>query len=152
MTKAKTATKPTLEQNLDRLVRAEKDLNRIIDHATETFCRLVDSDQPVLDRLLGWAKRNVDCAPYAPQVKDSTWSVEQTERFNLADELKNWIETVTESDNDDKFIPLLATCFVSIGIGLVNWDEVARHYLTKYRESIPTKPLTNVMDRRRKTP
>lgn len=125
-----------LPVELDRLRRAEQDLARITSHATETLCRLIDNDQATLEYYTHKADLAIQRAPSCPQVKDYTWTIEQAERYNLAEMIKVTIENITDGGPESRlFGALLGQCFVSIGIGLVNWDDVADHYLTKYRES-----------------
>lgn len=126
-----------LPVELDRLKRAEQDLDRITSHATETLCRLIDNDEHTLEYYTHKAFLVIERAPTCPQVKDETWTVENAERYNLAEVIKATIEGITEGGEARQFGALLGQCFVSIGIGLVNWDDVADHYLQKYRESQP---------------
>lgn len=125
-----------LPVELDRLRRAEQDLDRITSHATETLCRLIDNDRATLEYYTHKAFLVIERAPTCPQVKDETWTVENAERYNLAEVIKTTIEAITDSGPEARqFGSLLGQCFVSIGISLVNWDDVADHYLQKYRES-----------------
>lgn len=131
-------TSQTIEVTATRhadLIRAEKEILRLIDHATETLCRLINSDPSALSHYLRIAGRAIEKAVDCPQVQGEVWTVEKAEVYLCADNIKVVIEGIIGDQESDSFGYLIGHCFVAIGIGLVNWDEVASHYLTKYRES-----------------
>lgn len=69
-----------------------------------------------------WAKSG---APMHANVESGIWTVEEAERFDLADQLKNWVVNDLAPDLDASF----ASDLLSYALGQVDWDEIAKNLL-----------------------
>lgn len=73
-----------------------------------------------------------DLAPTHQSVKDGIWTVEQAERFRLADTLKIYVEALCEQGQartGSGLGALLVSQMVQAGLGEVDWNDLAEHYL-----------------------
>lgn len=98
----------------------------------ETWCVAlhIDNDREQSAKWLEAARISRISAKGREQVTSGVWSVEQAERFHLADRLKDSFELKIERVRNP-----LAQALAASALGNVDWDELADHYLTKLAES-----------------
>lgn len=103
---------------------------------TESLLITMDSDRTMYDGCMSRAASAVEDAPGCDQVITGVWTVEQASLFNLADELKDWLETLLDDPAAGRSDPeaCLLMTLVSQALSMVDWQEVAEHYLAKLAE------------------
>ena len=89
----------------------------------------LDSDQSNYRYWCDQAQRRREQAPTCQQVLEGTWNPENAAKYNLADQLKEEINTGAPDVFQGAYSDLL-----SAALGEVNWDEIAAHYLENVRE------------------
>ena len=85
----------------------------------------IDNDEPLLYAVTGAVPHLTIHAPDAPQVKSGIWTEAEYIRFKLADIIKVEIEDCNPlADQADLYSDLLG-----YALAMVDWQEVARHYI-----------------------
>lgn len=108
---------------------------------TELFLITIDSDRTGSDFCRHQAEASKAAAPLCDQVSDGIWTVEQAERFLLADSLKEYVETLIDDVQalaDGKRTETgtcVAMTLVRCAFEDIDFREVADHYLTKLAEN-----------------
>lgn len=107
---------------------------------TESLLTTMDSDREAYEFCLAGAAAHIASAPSCQQVRDGIWTAEQAARFNLADEIKDYVWTIT--DYAGAGFPETAKCILMTlhaqALSLIDWHEVADHYIGKVREQRET--------------
>lgn len=94
---------------------------------TWAVCLWIDNDegtQAEAARMAAEARYNVSDDE---NVEKGVWTPEEAERFNLGDELKDWIE----EGMPELEAATMASGLLGGALARVDWDKVARHYLDK---------------------
>lgn len=90
----------------------------------------IDNDQGSYNYSRDMARTVRQDAPTSSQVEDGIWTVEQAERFNLADQLKEWQEDEMPELEASVWTDLLRSAF-----GEVDWHEIAANFLEDLEDS-----------------
>lgn len=113
----------------------EKTYNGWTNYATWGVALLIDNDEGTYNESREAAQRFKDEAENHRNVPE-IWTAEQAARFELADWLKDYTETLCGigSESEDYGIAepsLMAQQLLGAAISDVNWDEIASHYLSE---------------------
>ncbi len=98
--------------------------------ATDAFLLWLDNEAVLSGSAVELARQCRDGAPYWDSVLDGTWTPEQAEVYTLADKLKHRIEWREDIDGAQGLVAAL----IRPTLERIDWNDVARHYLTKLDE------------------
>jgi hypothetical protein len=66
---------------------------------------------------------------------DPIWTLEETARFRLADTMKEYVEELTEPDEEGRFHSFgLGSDLLGYALGEVNWSEIADSWIESAKE------------------
>lgn len=82
------------------------------------------NDEATQNDLLNMAEDIRKEAPDCEQVKSKIWTIDEAARFILADNIKQYVEDLLESDKAD-----LSTDLLNWAMAYINYDEIAAYTL-----------------------
>jgi len=104
--------------------------------ATELLMIVVDSDRVAHEQFLDMALAEMHRGERCDQVRSGTWTVEQAQRFLLAEAMKDHVELLIDDVWPDCADPqrAIVTTLVRVGFEELDWHEAADHYIAKVHE------------------
>ena len=112
--------------------REVKEYNGWSNYPTWCVKLWLDNDEGTYNFWQDATKQHKQDAPTCQQVKEGIWTVEQTVRFNLADQLKNEITNNRPEQTAEQcgmYFDLMCWAF-----DYVNWNEIAKALIEEITE------------------
>jgi hypothetical protein len=113
------------------------DYNGWRNYETWSVALIIDNAETLQLQAIDTARAARAAAPADANVADGIWTVEETERFRLADMLREWVDTLAEVEvgvRESYPWSFLWAQLVRAALDDVDWSEVADHYLTTLGE------------------
>ena len=102
---------------------------------TETLILLIDNDRKMWERVLDLTGEVSILAPSCSQVRDGIWTVEQGQRFLMADGIRQLLWGYIDSLPYDSFFQSLVSSLAFNAFHTVEWGVMADHYIRKHAEN-----------------
>lgn len=87
----------------------------------------IDSEQALYSAACEMATVQAETAGKDPHTVSGMWTEQETARYQLADELKEWVEESLLPDLDAS----LAADLLNAAVSEIDWSEIADYYLDR---------------------